>query len=92
MRKENVFSINLYFMFQADIFKSDFLAERRAREELNQKKEELQEKLSQTLTELNLLKQEKMQQRHVDNYGSRQHMAPPGIRFYVICQQHNHTL
>ncbi|XP_062871681.1 NF-kappa-B essential modulator isoform X2 [Trichomycterus rosablanca] len=61
---------------QADIFKSDFLAERRAREELNQKKEELQEKLNQSLTEVNLLKQEKMQQRHVD-YRPLPHMPPP---------------
>ncbi|XP_017342619.1 NF-kappa-B essential modulator [Ictalurus punctatus] len=65
---------------QAEIFKSDFLAERRAREELNQKKEELQEKLNQTLTELNLLKQEKMQQRHMDSYRPAPAILPgPGI-------------
>ncbi|XP_027026354.2 NF-kappa-B essential modulator isoform X2 [Tachysurus fulvidraco] len=61
---------------QAEIFKCDFQAERRAREELNQKKEELQEKLNQTLTELNLLKQEKMQQRHMDSYRP---LPPPVI-------------
>ncbi|XP_060749866.1 NF-kappa-B essential modulator isoform X3 [Tachysurus vachellii] len=61
---------------QAEIFKCDFQAERRAREELNQKKEELQEKLNQTLTELNLLKQEKMQQRHMDSYRP---LPPPAV-------------
>ncbi|XP_058266366.1 NF-kappa-B essential modulator isoform X2 [Hemibagrus wyckioides] len=61
---------------QAEIYKSDFQAERRAREELNQKKEELQEKLNQTLTELNLHKQEKMQQRHMDSYRP---LPPPVI-------------
>ncbi|KAK3519053.1 hypothetical protein QTP70_016374 [Hemibagrus guttatus] len=61
---------------QAEIYKSDFQAERRAREELNQKKEELQEKLSQTLTELNLHKQEKMQQRHMDSYRP---LPPPAV-------------
>ncbi|TSM04888.1 Selenide, water dikinase 2 [Bagarius yarrelli] len=64
------------FTAQAEIYKSDFLAERRAREELNQKKEELQEKLNQTLTELNLLKQEKMQQRHMDSYRP---IPPPAV-------------
>ncbi|KAM9444615.1 NF-kappa-B essential modulator [Clarias gariepinus] len=63
---------------QAEIYKSDFLAERRAREELNQKKEDLQEKLNQTLTELNLHKQEKMQQRHMDSYRPP-HMPPPAV-------------
>ncbi|XP_053096863.1 NF-kappa-B essential modulator [Pangasianodon hypophthalmus] len=64
---------------QAEIYKSDFHAERRAREELNQKKEELQEKLNQTLTELNLHKQEKMQQRHMDSYRPLPHLPPPAV-------------
>ncbi|KAF7696048.1 NF-kappa-B essential modulator isoform X2 [Silurus meridionalis] len=64
---------------QAEIYKSDFHAERRAREELNQKKEELQEKLNQTLTELNLHKQEKMQQRHMDSYRPLAHLPAPAI-------------
>lgn len=43
---------------QAEIYKADFLAEREAREKLNQKKEELQEQLSQALAEVDRLKQE----------------------------------
>ncbi|KAF5903467.1 NF-kappa-B essential modulator isoform X1 [Clarias magur] len=62
---------------QAEIYKSDFLAERRAREELNQKKEDLQEKLNQTLTELNIHKQEKMQQRHMESYRPPPPVVPP---------------
>lgn len=75
--------IHLFYtrpLSQAEIFKCDFQAERRAREELNQKKEELQEKLNQTLTELNLLKQEKMQQRHMDSYRP---LPPPGMHFNI---------
>uniref|UniRef100_A0A672MZC7 NF-kappa-B essential modulator n=1 Tax=Sinocyclocheilus grahami TaxID=75366 RepID=A0A672MZC7_SINGR len=43
---------------QAEIYKMDFLAEREAREKLNQKKEELQEELSKALVEIDRLKQE----------------------------------
>ncbi|XP_071059761.1 NF-kappa-B essential modulator-like [Pseudochaenichthys georgianus] len=43
---------------QAEIYKADFLAEREAREKLNQKKEELQDQLTQALTEIDRLKQE----------------------------------
>lgn len=43
---------------QAEIYKADFLAEREAREKLNQKKEELQEQLNQALAENERLKQE----------------------------------
>ncbi|KAJ8359499.1 hypothetical protein SKAU_G00160240 [Synaphobranchus kaupii] len=57
---------------QAEIYKADFRAEREAREKLHQRKEELQEQLSQALAELERLKQvdssrarmEEMQQRH----------------------------
>lgn len=62
---------------QAEIYKLDFQAEREAREKLNQKKEELQEKLNQVLAEINLLKQENMQQRHKDDYRPHQ-LLPPG--------------
>ncbi|XP_017568258.1 NF-kappa-B essential modulator isoform X1 [Pygocentrus nattereri] len=63
---------------QAEIYKLDFQAEREAREKLNQKKEELQEKLNRALAEINLLKQENMQQRHKDDYRPLPHMPPPG--------------
>lgn len=43
---------------QAEIYKADFLAEREAREKLNQKKEELQEQLNQALAENERLKKE----------------------------------
>lgn len=43
---------------QAEIYKADFLAEREAREKLNQKKEELQDQLSQALADIDRLKQE----------------------------------
>lgn len=43
---------------QAEIYKADFLAEREAREKLNQKKEELQEQLTQALADIDRLKQE----------------------------------
>uniref|UniRef100_A0A8D3E625 NF-kappa-B essential modulator n=1 Tax=Scophthalmus maximus TaxID=52904 RepID=A0A8D3E625_SCOMX len=43
---------------QAEIYKADFLAEREAREKLNQKKEELQDHLTQALAEIDRLKQE----------------------------------
>lgn len=43
---------------QAEIYKADFLAEREAREKLNQKKELLQDQLTQALTDIEKLKQE----------------------------------
>lgn len=43
---------------QAEIYKADFLAEREAREKLNQKKEELQDQLTKAVTEIEKLKQE----------------------------------
>ncbi|KPP75078.1 NF-kappa-B essential modulator-like [Scleropages formosus] len=63
---------------QAEIFKADFLAEREAREKLNQRKEELQEQLNKTLAELDRMKQEGtsrarmevMQQRHLEDFQS----------------------
>ncbi|KAK7132138.1 hypothetical protein R3I93_018631 [Phoxinus phoxinus] len=69
---------------QAEIFKMDFLAEREAREKLNQKKEELQEELNKALVEIDRLKQEgtsrarieEMQQRHLENFRPRPHPPP----------------
>ena len=43
---------------QAEIYKADFLAEREAREKLNQRKEELQDQLTQALAQIDRLKQE----------------------------------
>lgn len=49
-----------HFSFlQAEIYKMDFLAEREAREKLNQKKEELQEDLNKALVEIERFKQER---------------------------------
>ncbi|XP_076840039.1 NF-kappa-B essential modulator isoform X3 [Brachyhypopomus gauderio] len=75
---------------QAEIYKMDFQAEREAREKLHQKKEELQEKLNQAMTDINLLKQEKMQQRHTDNY--RGVVLPPPAPFQgpVMPQPNRH--
>ncbi|XP_043081007.1 NF-kappa-B essential modulator isoform X2 [Puntigrus tetrazona] len=74
---------------QAEIYKMDFLAEREAREKLNQKKEELQEELSKALAEIDRLKQEgtsrarieEMQQRHLEDYRPRPHPPPPVAPF-----------
>lgn len=74
---------------QAEIFKMDFLAEREAREKLNQKKEELQEELNKALVEIDRLKQEgtsrarieEMQQRHLENYRPRPHPPPSAAPF-----------
>ncbi|KAL1249847.1 hypothetical protein QQF64_020852 [Cirrhinus molitorella] len=74
---------------QADIYKMDFLAEREAREKLNQKKEELQEELSKALVEIDRLKQEgtsrarieEMQQRHLEDYRPRPLPPPPAASF-----------
>lgn len=50
---------NIFFsLAQAEIYKADFLAEREAREKLNQKKEEVQEQLNQARAEIERLKQE----------------------------------
>uniref|UniRef100_A0AAY4B507 NF-kappa-B essential modulator n=1 Tax=Denticeps clupeoides TaxID=299321 RepID=A0AAY4B507_9TELE len=67
---------------QAEIYKADFLAEREAREKLNQKKEELQEQLEQARAEIEKLKQAEksraqmgqMQQRHLNNF---RHLPAP---------------
>uniref|UniRef100_A0A3B4AE24 NF-kappa-B essential modulator n=1 Tax=Periophthalmus magnuspinnatus TaxID=409849 RepID=A0A3B4AE24_9GOBI len=64
---------------QAEIYKADFLAEREAREKLNQKKEELQDQLNQALGEIERLKQdaksrariEVMKLRHLDDFPPR---------------------
>ncbi|XP_042155804.1 NF-kappa-B essential modulator isoform X2 [Oncorhynchus tshawytscha] len=61
---------------QAEIYKADFLAEREAREKLNQRKEELQDHLNKALAEMERLKQEgtsrarmeEMQQRHLEDF------------------------
>lgn len=71
---------------QAEIYKADFLAEREAREKLNQKKEELQDQLNQAMTEIERLKQEatsraRMEQirlRHLEDFPARPpHIPPP---------------
>ncbi|XP_059383576.1 NF-kappa-B essential modulator-like isoform X2 [Carassius carassius] len=74
---------------QAEIYKMDFLAEREAREKLNQKKEELQEELSKAIAEIDRLKQEgtsrarieEMQHRHLEDYRPRPHPVPPAAPF-----------
>uniref|UniRef100_H2RZL2 NF-kappa-B essential modulator n=1 Tax=Takifugu rubripes TaxID=31033 RepID=H2RZL2_TAKRU len=71
---------------QAEIYKADFLAEREAREKLNQKKEELQEQLTQALADIDRLKQEatsracmeQMKLRHREEFTPRPpHIPPP---------------
>uniref|UniRef100_UPI0037E88675 NF-kappa-B essential modulator isoform X3 n=1 Tax=Semicossyphus pulcher TaxID=241346 RepID=UPI0037E88675 len=71
---------------QADIYKADFLAEREAREKLNQKKEELQEQLTQARADIDRLKQEvtsrarmeQMKLRHLEDFPTRApHIPPP---------------
>ncbi|CAI5646542.1 unnamed protein product [Oreochromis niloticus] len=70
---------------QAEIYKADFLAEREAREKLNQKKEELQEQLNQALAENERLKQEatsrarmeQMKMRHLEDFSARPTRIPP---------------
>ncbi|XP_070696277.1 NF-kappa-B essential modulator isoform X2 [Pempheris klunzingeri] len=70
---------------QAEIYKADFLAEREAREKLNQKKEELQDQLNQTMAEIDRLKQEatsrarmeQMKLRHVEDFPARAQYIPP---------------
>ncbi|XP_035513347.1 NF-kappa-B essential modulator [Morone saxatilis] len=71
---------------QAEIYKGDFLAEREAREKLNQKKEELQDQLTQAMAEIDRLKQEatsrarmeQMKLRHLEDFPTRPpHIPPP---------------
>lgn len=70
---------------QAEIYKGDFLAEREAREKLNQKKEELQDQLTQALAEIDRLKQEatsrarmeQMKLRHLEDFPARAPLIPP---------------
>nr|UIC71707.1 NF-kappa-B essential modulator [Trachinotus ovatus] len=66
-------------------YKADFLAEREAREKLNQKKEELQDQLTQALAEIDRLKQEatararmeQMKMRHMEDFPPRAPLIPP---------------
>lgn len=77
---------------QAEIYKADFLAEREAREKLNQKKEELQDQLTQALAEIDRLKQEattrlrmeQMKLRHVDDFTTRAPRIPPPQAFNTV--------
>ncbi|XP_064161892.1 NF-kappa-B essential modulator isoform X4 [Anguilla rostrata] len=69
---------------QAEIYKADFRAEREAREKLHQRKEELQEQLSQALAELDRLKivdsragMEEMQKRHREDFRTHPRHPPP---------------
>uniref|UniRef100_A0A8C7Z2Y7 NF-kappa-B essential modulator n=1 Tax=Oryzias sinensis TaxID=183150 RepID=A0A8C7Z2Y7_9TELE len=70
---------------QAEIYKADFLAEREAREKLNQKKEELQDQLNQAKTEIDRLnleatsraRMEQMKLRHLDDFSTRTPLLPP---------------
>uniref|UniRef100_A0A3P9I2A2 NF-kappa-B essential modulator n=1 Tax=Oryzias latipes TaxID=8090 RepID=A0A3P9I2A2_ORYLA len=70
---------------QAEIYKADFLAEREAREKLNQKKEELQDQLNQAKTEIDRLnleatsraRMEQMKLRHLDDFSTRTPLIPP---------------
>ncbi|KAM3872049.1 NF-kappa-B essential modulator [Diretmus argenteus] len=74
---------------QAEIYKADFLAEREAREKLHQRKEELQDQLTQALAEIDRLKREgtsrarmeEMQQRHLEDYRAQRppHIPPQGV-------------
>uniref|UniRef100_A0A8C7M4F2 CCHC NOA-type domain-containing protein n=1 Tax=Oncorhynchus kisutch TaxID=8019 RepID=A0A8C7M4F2_ONCKI len=78
---------------EAEIYKADFLAEREAREKLNQRKEELQDHLNKALAEMERLKQEgtsrarmeEMQQRHLDDFIPRPNIPPqPGVAFNTV--------
>uniref|UniRef100_A0A665UVF1 NF-kappa-B essential modulator n=1 Tax=Echeneis naucrates TaxID=173247 RepID=A0A665UVF1_ECHNA len=77
---------------QAEIYKADFLAEREAREKLNQKKEELQDQLTQARTEIERLKQEatsrarmeQMKMRHMEDFPSRAPHIPPPQAFNTV--------
>ncbi|KAM6925057.1 NF-kappa-B essential modulator [Xenentodon cancila] len=77
---------------QAEIYKGDFLAEREAREKLNQKKEELQEQLTQAMAEIERLKQEaatrarmeQMKLRHLEDFPARSPLIPPPQAFNTV--------
>uniref|UniRef100_A0A3Q3FPG9 NF-kappa-B essential modulator n=1 Tax=Labrus bergylta TaxID=56723 RepID=A0A3Q3FPG9_9LABR len=77
---------------QADIYKADFLAEREAREKLNQKKEELQEQLTQARSEIERFKQEatsrarmeQMKLRHQEDFSTRAPHIPPPQAFNTV--------
>ncbi|XP_061844314.1 NF-kappa-B essential modulator isoform X1 [Nerophis lumbriciformis] len=77
---------------QAEIYKADFLAEREAREKLNQKKEELQDQLTQTLAELDRHKQEatsrarmeQMKLRHQEDFPARVPHIPAPLGVFSV--------
>ncbi|XP_034392066.1 NF-kappa-B essential modulator isoform X2 [Cyclopterus lumpus] len=77
---------------QAEIYKADFLAEREAREKLNQKKEELQDQLTQAVAEIDRLKQEattrarmeQMKLRHLEDFSTRAPHIPPPQAFNTV--------
>ncbi|XP_054465704.1 NF-kappa-B essential modulator isoform X2 [Anoplopoma fimbria] len=77
---------------QAEIYKADFLAEREAREKLNQKKEELQDQLTQAVAEIDRLKQEatsrarmeQMKLRHLEDFPTRAPHIPPPQAFNTV--------
>ncbi|XP_029012329.1 NF-kappa-B essential modulator isoform X2 [Betta splendens] len=77
---------------QAEIYKADFLAERDAREKLNEKKEELQEQLTKAMAEIERLKQdatarariEQMKQRHLEDFSARAPLIPPPQAFNTV--------
>uniref|UniRef100_A0A3B4ULM1 NF-kappa-B essential modulator n=1 Tax=Seriola dumerili TaxID=41447 RepID=A0A3B4ULM1_SERDU len=77
---------------QAEIYKADFLAEREAREKLNQKKEELQDQLNQAQAEIERLKQdaasrarmEQMKMRHMEDFPPRAPLIPPPQAFNTV--------
>ncbi|XP_061910197.1 NF-kappa-B essential modulator isoform X2 [Entelurus aequoreus] len=77
---------------QAEIYKADFLAEREAREKLNQKKEELQDQLTQTLVELDRHKQEatsrarmeQMKLRHQEDFPARVPHIPAPLGVFSV--------
>uniref|UniRef100_A0A4W6E4S6 NF-kappa-B essential modulator n=1 Tax=Lates calcarifer TaxID=8187 RepID=A0A4W6E4S6_LATCA len=77
---------------QAEIYKADFLAEREAREKLNQKKEELQDQLNQAMAEIERIKQdaasrarmEQMKMRHMEDFPPRAPLIPPPQAFNTV--------
>ncbi|XP_016300507.1 NF-kappa-B essential modulator-like isoform X3 [Sinocyclocheilus anshuiensis] len=69
---------------QAEIYKMDFLAEREAREKLNQKKEELQEGLSKALVEIDRLKQEGTSRHHSSWVADLTHIAAADLAHIVF--------
>ncbi|KAG8002409.1 AP-4 complex subunit beta-1 [Nibea albiflora] len=81
---------------QAEIYKADFLAEREAREKLNQKKEELQDQLTQALAEIDRFKQEatsrarieQMKLRHLEDFSTRPPPQGVGMDCCVIPLRH----